>query len=432
MNLRPASLALLMLSPAAFAGDTSVAKEAKASPPLTLMAVVADALAGNPNLLATRAKWEAMKNRPAQAGAPANPMFTVRGMDMADGGDFPDANEKQYAIEQPLTGFGKGRLRRQAADYEAQGMEFEFETLALDLTRDVKETYHGLWSARQARDIVRDETNVLARLEAVAQTVYAAGQSSQTDVLKAQTELTMLEPRLLDLDAQIGNLESKLNVLMGRAVDGPIEIAPPPELPDPKGRADELLGIAEQNRPEIKRAAAGLAQARTERTRMGRESLPDYRLGFEYRTFRDNEPDMAMFMVSVELPIWRGKFRAGIREADQMVVSGQAALDAARQQADLDARQAWFDAQTAQKTAHLYRNTLIPQAQTRFEASEAGYRTGRVDFMDVLESERFLLEARVMAAMAEGEAGMQAARLERALGGNAGEAIIPAPNEQKE
>ena len=251
-------------------------------------------------------------------------------------------------------------------------------------------------------------------------------------MLKAQTELTMLEPRLLDLDAQIGNLESKLNVLMGRAVDGPIEIAPPPELPDPKGRADELLGIAEQNRPEIKRAAAGLAQARTERTRMGRESLPDYRLGFEYRTFRDNEPDMAMFMVSVELPIWRGKFRAGIREADQMVVSGQAALDAARQQADLDARQAWFDAQTAQKTAHLYRNTLIPQAQTRFEASEAGYRTGRVDFMDVLESERFLLEARVMAAMAEGEAGMQAARLERALGGNAGEAIIPAPNEQKE
>jgi hypothetical protein len=40
-----------------------------------------------------------------------------------------------------------------------------------------------------------------------------------------------------------------------------------------------------------------------------------------------------------------------------------------------------------------------------------------VDFMDLLESERFLLGAKMMAAMAEGAVGMQAARLERAAGG---------------
>ena len=40
----------------------------------------------------------------------------------------------------------------------------------------------------------------------------------------------------------------------------------------------------------------------------------------------------------------------------------------------VDARQAWFDAQTAQKTAHLYRNTLIPQAQTRQPGHKSGGR----------------------------------------------------------
>jgi hypothetical protein len=39
-----------------------------------------------------------------------------------------------------------------------------------------------------------------------------------------------------------------------------------------------------------------------------------------------------------------------------------------------------------------------------------------VDFMDLLESERFLLGAKMMAAMAEGTVGMQAARLDRAVG----------------
>ena len=99
-----------------------------------------------------------------------------------------------------------------------------------------------------------------------------------------------------------------------------------------------------------------------------------------------------------------------------MVAAGQAALEAARQQTDLDARQAWFNAQAARKTLELYRETLVPQARARFEASEAGYRAGQADFMDLLESERFWLETRIMAVMAEGEAGVQAARLARALG----------------
>ena len=88
--------------------------------------------------------------------------------------------------------------------------------------------------------------------------------------------------------------------------------------------------------------------------------------------------------------------------------------------------------QAARQTLKLYRDNLIPQARSRFDASEAGYRAGQADFMDLLESERFLLETRVMAAMAEGEAGMQAARLERALGVAAGEQPDAARSEQEE
>ncbi|MBI2442186.1 MAG: hypothetical protein HYV35_12550, partial [Lentisphaerae bacterium] len=82
---------------------------------------------------------------------------------------------------------------------------------------------------------------------------------------------------------------------------------------------------------------------------------------------------------------------------------------------------------TARRTLELYRGELIPQAETRFSASAAGYRTGQVDFLDFLESERFLLNARVMAAREEGMLGMQAARLERALGSTL-ESVYPPSN----
>ena len=399
------------------AGLVAVAAMAQAVPaPLTLAQLVSAALAENPNLLAARAKWEAMGNKPAQAGALENPMLTFRGMDLADGGDFPDANEKQYAVEQALPGFGKRGLQRKSAEQGAEAMRYEAEAMALDIALEVKETYYGLWSARQASNIVRDEAEVLARLETVAQTAYAAGQSDQQDVLKAQAESTMLKPRLLGLEAQIRALESKLNVLLGRAAEEPLAIAEPPALPEMDEDAEPLRARAEHGRPEIGQAEAALARARIERRLIGKDFLPDYRVGVEYRTFRDDEPDMAMFMVGIDLPLWPGRTRAGIREADRMIAASQAALKASKQQAGLDVQQAHFNAKAARETLGLYRDSLIPQAQARFEASEAGYRAGKVDFMDLLESERFLLEARIMAAMAVGEAGMQSARLERAIG----------------
>ena len=64
----------------------------------------------------------------------------------------------------------------------------------------------------------------------------------------------------------------------------------------------------------------------------------------------------------------------------------------------------------------LYKLSLIPQAEARFSASEARDRTGKTDFLDLLESEHFLLNARVMAATAEGNLGGALARLERAVG----------------
>ena len=77
---------------------------------------------------------------------------------------------------------------------------------------------------------------------------------------------------------------------------------------------------------------------------------------------------------------------------------------------------AHFKLLTARRTLDLYRNELIPQAEAVSSPARPGTAPARWTSWILLESERFLLEARIMAAMAEGTVGMQAARLERALG----------------
>ena len=69
-----------------------------------------------------------------------------------------------------------------------------------------------------------------------------------------------------------------------------------------------------------------------------------------------------------------------------------------------------------QQVADLYRTTILPQAEQNLEASRAGYRTGRNNFLDVIEAERALLEFRLAFYRALVERDIQLALVEQIVG----------------
>jgi outer membrane protein TolC len=373
------------------------------------------AVRDNPQLASLRAKSEAMLERPAQARALPNPMLTYGGMDMADGGRWLDTNEKRIMVQQEFPWFGKRALREGIAVKEAEGMQRDLEAVTRDVVMQVKESFYDLYAIRQVLSITHEEQAVLVRMAKVAETRYASGNGSQADLIKAQTEITMLKQRLLDVQVQESTVKAKLNTLLNRRADEPIgPLAQPPAVGAP-GEASRLFADAARNRPEVLATQRQIERYGLEKKLMEKEFRPDYKLGLEYRNIQ-SEDNMLMFTVSVELPIWQPKYKAGVREAERMQASSQAALEAAERQSAFDVQDAHFRLQTALRTLNIYRTELVPQAEARFSTSEAGYREGKVDFLDLLESERFLLNTKVMTVMSEGAAGVQAARLARAVG----------------
>ena len=402
-------LGLLGLAALPAAGDPVAATN------LSLTEAVTIALRDNPELAGLRAKAEAMQERPVQVRTLPNPMLTYSGMDAADGGRWPSTDEKRFMVEQAFPWFGKRDLREQIARADAEIMRHEVATMTRDVVMMVKEAYFDLCAVQQVAAITGKEGDVLQRMAKIAETMYTTGQRTEQDVLKAKAEITMLQQRLLELAAQENSLKAKLNTLLNRRADAPLgALTEPPPIPD-EGRLERFFGLAAANRPEVRAEAARVERYDLERQLMAKESRPDYRLGLEYRRFGTSD-DMLMFTIGVDLPIWRDSYAAGVREAEKMKASSAAARAAAERRSALDVQDAGFKLQTSRRTLDLYRKELIPQAEARFSASEAGYQTGKVDFMDLLESQRFLLSARVMTTMAEGNLGMQAARLERAVG----------------
>lgn len=403
-----AALTLAGAPPCIHAEDSSGA-------PFTLDNAVQWALRNNAKLRSLRARLEALGERPAQTGTLPDPMFTYSGMDATSGGNWPNTAEKRYSLDQDLPGFGKRSLRRGVALKAAEAAGRELDAAVLDTSLKVKETYFDLYAAQQILAITRDEEAVLRNMADIAATMYAAGSRAQSDVLKAQAELTLLKQKQQDLAAQETVLKAKLNTLFNRAAGSALGTAEPPPATNFPESAESLADLARASRPELKAARARIEQSELETRLMARESLPDFRVGMEYRDQGTGE-DMAMVSLGVQLPLWRSRYRAAVREAEHMRAAGVAAQEAVERQILLDVQAACAELQAARRSLELYRNELLPQATARFRASEAGYRAGTLDFMDLLESERFLLDARRMAVMAESAAGAQAARLERAIG----------------
>ena len=382
---------------------------------LTLDEVVDSALHANPELHSMRAKYEAMSQRPAQERTLPNPMFQYGGMDMVKQGSWPNTNEKRFMVTQEFPWFGKLGLRGEVATKEAEAMQGEYDAMTREVIMMVKESYFDLYAVQRSLAITRAEEDVLGQMQKIAEARYTVGEAAQQDVLKAQAEISMLQQRLYELEQEEVVAKAKLNQLLDRSADSPLGFAATEPQREFEVKTEELFSLAERMRPEIKKAQADIQRNQAERDLMKKEFFPDYRLGLEYRSFGAGE-DMVMFTIGFDLPIWRTKYGAAVRESEKMIESSQAGLEAARRQTGFDVQDAYFKLLTARRTLELYRTALVPQAEARFEASEAGYRTGKVDFLDLLESERFLLNVRVMAVMAEGNIGMQLGRLERAVG----------------
>ncbi len=391
---------------------------------LTLDRSVTTALAENSRLKAMRAKWEAMQERPVQVRTPQNPMLKYSGMDMIERGNWPNTNEKRIMIEQDVPWFGKLGLRGEVATKEAEAMQRDYEAMVREVVMMVKETYFDLYGVQHSLVITRTDEDVLKRIEKISETKYGVGEVTQQDVLKAQAEVSMLKQRLYEMEQQEVTLKAKFNQLLNRRADAPLGRAVTDPQREFQFKAEELFRLAEKMRPEIKKARADIQRNQYERDLMKKEFFPDYKLGVEYRSFGASE-DMVMFTIGFDLPIWQKKYKAGVREAEKMIEFSKASLEAAQRQTSFDVQDAYFKLQTARRTLDLYKGALIPQAEARFEASEAGYRTGKVQFLDLLESQRFLLSARVMTALAEGNVGMQLGRLEWAVGTDLKPSAIP-------
>ena len=75
-----------------------------------------------------------------------------------------------------------------------------------------------------------------------------------------------------------------------------------------------------------------------------------------------------------------------------------------------------FSIGTIRNQIELFENALIPQAEQALRSSEAAYSTGMLGVLDLLDSERMLLDVRLGLAQLRSDYLKSLAEMERAIG----------------
>jgi outer membrane protein TolC len=322
---------------------------------------------------------------------------------------------QELILAQEFPFFGKRGLRRDVSASDARIEAHNAHATALDVDFDVKSAFYQYVGLAETARVLDSESDLLRRMREVAQVRYASGTSEQQEVLKIELSLSRLADEATINTRDIASARAVLNELIGRPASSP--------LGDPEWSIPDVTGIdalarpdsARARRPEMAAAREQVLRAQASRRLAKKEYIPDFMLGVDYE-FGAGEDGWWELMAGVNLPIWLGKRRAMVREADAMQQSAQYELEAATLRTDREVEDAAARARAARERFDRFKTAIIPQAEAAFSSSEAGYRSGRVGFLDYLDSERALLETRRDYAMVIAELGMQVANLERAVG----------------
>jgi outer membrane protein TolC len=356
---------------------------------LALGGLVAEALRANPEIQAAQKRYEAARQRPAQASSLPDPMVSLgynssgSPRPFAGLGTDPVANAG-VMVSQEFPFPGKRKLAGDMAVKEAEAEFQQYQQAQLSVVSRLKQAYYRLAYTYDAAAVLERNRDLLDNLLRITESRYSVGRAAQQDVFNTQTQLSILATRLVQIERERHAREAEINALVNRPPGSPL--ARPADLA-PRELAvnlDQLYAQAEANSPMlgrdrkmIERAAAAVNLAR-------KQYYPDYSVSAGYYNM-GRMPDMYMFRVDLKIPLYFfRKQRAGVAEQAHSLDQARREFEATGNALQFRIKDDYLMAESSARLATLYHTTVIPQSDLTLESSLSSYETGALDFGSVL------------------------------------------------
>ncbi len=333
---------------------------------------------------------------------------------------------------QKLPWFGKLDTRAEMAEAQTNVARAQLAAVELSTIAQVKRAYYELYFIEGAIDVTEQEQDLLGRIRSVANTRYKAGRTSQQDVLRAELEIFNTENELIRLRQQLDSAQARLARVMHVAPQTRMRaMAQLPAEQVPRD-LDWLQRQAVAARPELHAQLVAIQRDRQAVELARLDYAPDVTLGVTWIDVADaglspiaNGRDSFLVSAGVNLPIYRKRLDSSVRSAEAQVVSTARQYDSLRDATLEEVMDLFVQAQSQRDLLALFRDDILPKAHQTLDVSSQAYDVGQVDFMQLIDNWKQVLQYEISYRRLEASLRQVLAELERVVGGFASLSAVP-------
>jgi cobalt-zinc-cadmium efflux system outer membrane protein len=360
--------------------------------PDPLRMLVDEALSHSPIVLSARSHWQAQTKVPIQLATLPDPQvslqhFTVGSPQPASGYESSDFYYTGFGISQNIPGPGKLRLQKAEAEKDAEYGENRYEAARRDVEETVKEIYFELFYHAKTLAILDRNQEELNQIQQIAETRYRVGQGLQQDLIRAQLQTTEILKEHAMHHQEEDQEQLALKQLLGRDSDSRnIEIG---EVEPTHLDLDsaQLARLSDGGSPDLA-AERAMAARSAEALKLAHQGYwPDFTVGYSYEKAGPGFRDYYMLSVGAKIPLyfWR-KQTPAIEQAALEAESAREQTLATQLEVSSAVEGSLVAMRTAERMMSIYRDGLIPQAETSEASAMSAYQVGKVDFQSLVSS----------------------------------------------
>jgi len=354
----------------------------------------------NPGLQASYREYEAALQKVPQVSTLPDPTFSF-GYFISPVETRVGTQQTRFSLTQMFPWFGTLKVQGDAAALRAEAKFQSFIDDRNKLYFQVASAYYPLYELKDWIRIENENITILESYKNITTKKFENGTGTMVDVLRvditlkdAQTNLSILRDKEIPLSTSFNNLlnrpEHEIVVIS--------DSLRTKNLVD-NFRKDTLIA----GNPKVKALDLKFQASKTAELAAKRQGMPKLGFGLDYvivgersdMAVPDNGKDVLMPMVSITIPIFRGKYKASVKEAQLMQESYLNHKEELANTLISNYEMVWFEIQRQQELLSLYEQQ-IQTSQQSLNLLITSYGNSGKEFEEVLRMQQQLLKYQKM------------------------------------
>ena len=393
LSLALSALILPAIAPASRAGENTVAENPSGT--LTLRQALRLTVLQNPELSAADTQIRVAEGRLLQAGLRPNPTLFSEADNLTGSGRYRGTglSENTLQISQLIELGGKRAARVRVAAHGRDLTGFDYEGKRLDVLVATTRAFIQTLTAQRRQALAEETAKLTEDFVPAIQRRVEAGATNLVEVTRAQNAVATARIEVQQSARDLATARQRLAASWGAntsrftSVVGDLE-----ELPATP--AFSVLAARLDANPAVARFVAETDQRKAELSQARAAAVPDVTVALGPRYLAEDGDTTIRLNISLPLPLF-DRNQGNIQAAQAELVRVGQLRHAAATQLTVALSEAYRALLAARQEVDTLKGTLLPGAENAFRQINEGYAAGRFGLLDVLDTRRTLVGARL-------------------------------------